>query len=628
MFLKMMFKDLFVKTARFALNKDKQVNGLEVDASLPDYDIVVNDDDKNVNVQCSTAFYDAVAKPVICGLAKGTTLNIDNISIDCNHIDYNRDSNGFEYNRVLHIGIGGGGKFSIGKVTIHLHHSKRLLQMQGSAVMPDGNRSPVCFLNTFVKERFSRLGKLKHYDITAMNEAVRKAVNRNRVASDISNNCYQCTRQFSNKAKPTKCIFCSKFFHKTNCLHVHSSSCSSRSSSVTNPPAASQSVTQSTGQATPANPLKRQRTQTTSTIAAMTPTVPTMETFSHSKQHQSSSSPQTPAGTSTQAAPLPAPASINRDHASTRSEPQSSLPTTAQSITTQSAPHQPTPAPPASQSRPPGPLFSVDVSNSNLNPIALPFVFSGNGPTVKPKQGKKAKPNPTPFSPEAAKINYLNLELNSAKTRIVQLETEKADRDVTIRIQREKIRILEQDQLNLANSSNSSNTLGSNLTSTNEKSCSHQHPPHCSPLLPGCCHPAPLYCQHAVHHHCHQQPVQPQGPEAADSASSVTTDQLSVLNEIKNSLRNIQDGIGAMAANNIANTANNMATSASTNHAPDINSDPVRKETESSDDHIEVISVEIIENLEDSIASADELVPDSPSTQTNLNCSVQTNQLI
>ena len=81
-----------------------------------------------------------------------------------------------------------------------------------------------------------------------------------------------------------------------------------------------------------------------------------------------------------------------------------------------------------------------------------------------------------------------------------------------------------------------------------------------------------------------------------------------------------------MAANNIANTANNMATSASTK--PDINSDPVRKETESSDDHIEVISVEIIENLEDSIASADELVPDSPSIQTNLNCSVQTNQLI
>ena len=122
---------LSVKTARFALNKDKQVNGLGVDASLPDFDIVVNDDDKNVNVQCSTAFYDAVAKPVICGLAKGTTLNIDNISIDCNHIDYNRDSNGFEYNRVLHIGIGGGGKFCIGKVTIHLHHSKRLSSNKG-----------------------------------------------------------------------------------------------------------------------------------------------------------------------------------------------------------------------------------------------------------------------------------------------------------------------------------------------------------------------------------------------------------------------------------------------------------------------------------------------------------------
>ena len=86
---------------------------------------------------CSTAFYEAVAKPVISGLSKDTTLNIKNISISCDHFDFNRDSNGSEYNRVLHIKVGGCGQFKIGKVTVHLHHSKRLVQMQGSTIMPD-----------------------------------------------------------------------------------------------------------------------------------------------------------------------------------------------------------------------------------------------------------------------------------------------------------------------------------------------------------------------------------------------------------------------------------------------------------------------------------------------------------
>ena len=87
------------KTAAFALNKEKQIENLGADTHLVDFEVVVNDDDKNVNIQCSTAFYEAVAKPVICGLSEGTILNINNISIHCTHIDHNRDSKCYEYNR-------------------------------------------------------------------------------------------------------------------------------------------------------------------------------------------------------------------------------------------------------------------------------------------------------------------------------------------------------------------------------------------------------------------------------------------------------------------------------------------------------------------------------------------------
>ena len=197
-----------------------------MDSHLPDFEIMMNDSNKNVNVQCSSAYYEAVAKPVLCGLTKETSLNFNNISISCSHINYNRDKNGYEYNRVLHIVLTGGGQASIGKVTVHLHHTTRLLQLQGSSVMPDGNTAPVWFLNTFVKERFTRIAKDKHYDINALNEAIRKVI-ANEVNEDTSNICSLCTRLFTTKAKPTKCVTCSRYFHRTNCLPVHTASCRS-----------------------------------------------------------------------------------------------------------------------------------------------------------------------------------------------------------------------------------------------------------------------------------------------------------------------------------------------------------------------------------------------------------------
>ena len=212
------------KTASFSLNKEKQIQNLGVDSNLPDFEIMMNDNDRNVNIQCSSAYYDAVAKPVLCGLTKETALNFNNISVNCSHINYNRDKNGYEYNRVLHMLLTGGGQASIGKVTIHLHHTTRLLQLQGSAIMPDGNKAPVWFLNTFVKERFARIAKDKHYDITAMNDAIRKIVNKEVITEVTCNICSLCTRRFTTKAKPTKCPTCSQYFHRTNCLPVQNQS--------------------------------------------------------------------------------------------------------------------------------------------------------------------------------------------------------------------------------------------------------------------------------------------------------------------------------------------------------------------------------------------------------------------
>ena len=111
--------------------------------------------------------------------------------INCTQIDSNRDSKCYEYNKVLHVELKGGVGYNvkIGKVTIHLHHTKRLLQLQGSAKMPSGEKAPVWFLNTFIKNRFIQMANIKKYDVKMLNDAVIKAVEGNQISAQIIKSC-------------------------------------------------------------------------------------------------------------------------------------------------------------------------------------------------------------------------------------------------------------------------------------------------------------------------------------------------------------------------------------------------------------------------------------------------------
>ena len=215
------------RNASFTLNKARQVKGLGVDANLEDFTVTVNDNNKNVIIQCSTAMYEAVAKPIFSNFSQGSSLMCNNFSLTCSHVDHNRDKTGVEYNRVLHVILGGSGQFTIGKVTVHLHHTKRSIQMQGSAIMPDGNRTPTWFLTHFLRNKLVTLAKEKHFDITVMNNAVKEAV-ENSASENIADICQHCARNFDTKSKPTKCRHCHRYFHKTSCLPVHSTSCSKK----------------------------------------------------------------------------------------------------------------------------------------------------------------------------------------------------------------------------------------------------------------------------------------------------------------------------------------------------------------------------------------------------------------
>ena len=615
------------KTAQFSLNKDKQMNALANDAALANFTVIVNDNDKNVGIQCSTAFYDAVAKPVMCGLSKDATLNINNISVNCSHIDFNRDSNGYEYNRVLHVRLGGSGQFSIGKVTIHLHHTKRLIQMQGSALMPDGTRSPVWFLNTFVKERFARLAKLKQYDITALNDAVRRTVEQHKVSENIGNNCCQCLRLFASNAKPTQCINCSKYFHKTGCLPAHSSSCyakgyKSDTASASRTTMSSSSVMSSAKECySSSSSSKRPRTESSSIISLpQTSSLPTTQIAASASPPNSS-----PANAHSQiesAYPSQAKITLLQRQPAPILTTSISTATTAATVTTTAAPS-----------------FLIG-SSSSLNVNAAPFNFVANLNTKR-----KPKPKAASISPETAKIDYLNLELNAAKTRIVQLETTIDDQEVTINIQREKIKLLEQTKHNSANTTYGFNSHDVNRTANDVNrtahgvpgsiSCHHQVPNYCPSLLLQCHHGSHL-CHGGAHPLSQQQQQQPGHPPSEANGNS-PLEQVALLKEIKRALGTINDGIANIAGNVVLKDEDKKIEATNNTDEPFKKSEHLEKDVqthntcEDDTEHIEVVSVELINipDGDDSFASADDFVPElSAPEHASLNCEDPTSQQI
>ena len=447
------------RTAKFTLNKEKQVQSLGADTKLANFEITINDDDKNVGIQCSSAFYQAIAKPVLCGLEKQTRLHIDNVSVTCNHIDYNRDRHGYEYNRVLHIILGGSGKHGLGKVTKHLHHTKRLIQMQGGARMPDQSTIPLWFLKSFIKSRFVELANIKHVDIKAFNKEIEELVFSNSLVNS-SKSCSKCNKIFSQKSVPTLCSFCQKCFHKS-CLTIHSQSCPAKRPATNQTPPSS-SVENLSASKPPSSIPQSLTSLSSTTRAIVSPDTP-LTSFNVSTQSIPNSTRcpdnQPPSGSS-----APSPSEVNATKRKRVDVSQAhSLLQPALSVLRNSPPHQVYPPSLLGASASATPSSSpVASSEPALNPSATPFnPQPSNVPSLNNSRKNKASPS---ISPENAKIDFLNIDLNSAKTRIAVLESTIKDKEDSIKIQKEKIALLEQIQLEtVASNNNSSATKTSNM---------------------------------------------------------------------------------------------------------------------------------------------------------------------
>ena len=76
--------------------------------------------------------------------------------------------------------------------------------MQGSALMPDGSRTPIWFLTHFLWDTLVSIAAEKRLDIAKIvRDAIENRTTENKTTENIANICQHFTRLFDTKSKPT-----------------------------------------------------------------------------------------------------------------------------------------------------------------------------------------------------------------------------------------------------------------------------------------------------------------------------------------------------------------------------------------------------------------------------------------
>ena len=168
--------DINVRTriANFELNNEKQADKILKDSNNPDFTISCNDNNRNININCNSGFYLQVAKPTLLQLATGSIDSIDGIDIECQNVTKNKDLASHEYNLTLFfIIIEGTGKRA--KVTIHSHHSSRLVQVQGGSILKSKSTAALWFVNNVIYNKFKSLAESKSIQIFEINKKINES---------------------------------------------------------------------------------------------------------------------------------------------------------------------------------------------------------------------------------------------------------------------------------------------------------------------------------------------------------------------------------------------------------------------------------------------------------------------
>ena len=204
-----------IKQASFRLNQKKQLNKLRHDSRLTDFEIVVSPTEQSVSILCSTGFYTLVAVPSFAHTSVGTTHQVGDINMYCYDITGKIDDVGATVNAVIFYRMTNNiDKSSAGGVTVHLHHTVRRVQIQGSTMVTRQSRASVWFVENYLLERFTAESRSKSFDISSFNTAVNNLVSNHIEKINSMEKCQACSGHFNGRSIREQCRLCTQSYHK------------------------------------------------------------------------------------------------------------------------------------------------------------------------------------------------------------------------------------------------------------------------------------------------------------------------------------------------------------------------------------------------------------------------------
>ena len=446
---------------KFALNQKRQLSGLAKHSKLPDFVIETNDSGKNVNVQCSSGFYEAVAKPAFSSLSSGFQLEILSVLVECVEIRKSCDLAGSQPGILLKFKLHGFNTIPTAvSVTVHLHHTQQKVQLQGGAALPDGGTAAVWFTQNILKQRFTNEAKNKKFDIDAINAVLSSITNAEPIpppVSQVPEHCPHCLKRFSGQSKPVPCVRCNQFKHKAKCGPCPSTQpgCSVPSSSSPLPTTSSRTLRVLSS--APTITFVSSQLVTTGVSSTITSTTVSMPESPGSSGAARSASLMS-SSTATVISPslnLPPNKRLRPDSCQITSSnsqlPISSLIVSQGSSLRTSLPETSLAIPSLSStslnsltelSTPSQGEFSL---GSSLNAYAPIFSNNHAQPNI---QGRKRKSNKNADkSQEQNEIDFLKIELNAVRTESLELESKNKDLEKRVKIMSEVIKMHEQNRV-------------------------------------------------------------------------------------------------------------------------------------------------------------------------------------
>ena len=301
--------------------------------------------------------------------------------------------------------------------------------------MPDMSTSALWFVKNVLYGKFQVLAKSKSFNISRFNDAIASMVNP--APNQDDKNCGSCGVMFDSRSRPVYCIRCVGWFHKTNCYRGHR--CSRNVSNTFTPSSTASEPVPLATSIQSSLPIPSTTFQPTSSPSISTLSL-SRPTFSNAK------SPSTTAVSSSHTASIAStsPLSLSSPHP---------LPATASSV-------PPTASTPSTMSlavlNPCAPQFSPQPPSVQQPPqqqYPLPQQQPASQLPPRPSQPRRPRvtQNVSSFTPEQAEIESLKIELGFARTKVVDLQTKLNDRDQTISIYSQKIKLFEENRKNSLN---------------------------------------------------------------------------------------------------------------------------------------------------------------------------------